>query len=197
MGMAQSLGARAVMNEQIPQNLSMPGAKIELSLGRLDQLFNSFDPSPFYERGLDEDAEDYIVGSAEEMPGQQPSRLVIDVPTDQFPKSGVADLAEAIHNHFSCRENQKRRELRLLFRDGRIALVIGIGFLLCCSLFRELAHALGNDAVWQMLDQGMIIIGWVAMWRPMEIFLYEWVPIRRRCRVLAALSKIPVMVQQK
>ncbi|HEV2716906.1 MAG TPA: hypothetical protein VGU64_16700 [Terriglobales bacterium] len=42
-------------------------AKIEISLNRLSQLFNSFDPSPFRERDLDQDAEDYIVGSVEEI----------------------------------------------------------------------------------------------------------------------------------
>ncbi len=42
-------------------------AKIEISLSRLSQLFNSFDPSPFHERDLDPDAEEYIVGSAEEV----------------------------------------------------------------------------------------------------------------------------------
>ena len=175
----------------------MPGTDIELSLARLDQLFNSFDPAPFYERGLDQEAEEYIVGSAEEAPSWKPLQLVIDLPADQLPQAGKLQLADAIHNHFAYRENQKRRELRLLLRDGRIAFVIGIGFLLCCVLFRELAHAFGNDAVWQVLDQGMIIIGWVAMWRPLEIFLYEWVPIRRRRQILAELAKMSVIVQPR
>jgi hypothetical protein len=43
----------------------------------------------------------------------------------------------------------------------------------------------------------MLIIGWVAMWRPLEIFLYEWVPIRRRCRILAKLAEMPVIVRSK
>ena len=42
-------------------------AKIEISLSRLSQLFNSFDPSPFHERDLDPDAKEYTVGSAEEV----------------------------------------------------------------------------------------------------------------------------------
>ena len=37
-------------------------AKIEISLSRLSQLFNSFDPSPFHERDLDPDAKEYTVG---------------------------------------------------------------------------------------------------------------------------------------
>ena len=33
------------------------------------------------------------------------------------------------------------------------------------------------------------------MWRPLEIFLYEWVPIRRRCRILAKLAKMLVVLR--
>ena len=64
-------------------------AKIEISLSRLGQLFNSLDPSPFHERDLDQDAEEYIIGSAEEIPRQDPLRLVIYLPADQLPKTGA------------------------------------------------------------------------------------------------------------
>jgi len=76
-------------------NLSEPSkaeAKIEISLSRLGQLFNSLDPSPFHERDLDQDAEEYIIGSAEEIPRQDPLRLVIYLPADQLPKTGAPDL---------------------------------------------------------------------------------------------------------
>ena len=43
-----------------------PDANIEIKLGRMQQLFNSFDPSPFHERDLDQDAEAYIVDSVDE-----------------------------------------------------------------------------------------------------------------------------------
>jgi hypothetical protein len=62
---------------------------------------------------------------------------------------------------------------------------------------RELAFSLGSGTISHIIGEGMLIIGWVAMWRPLEIFLYEWVPIRRRCRTLAMLSKIPVNIQPK
>jgi hypothetical protein len=63
--------------------------KIEINLNRLSQLFNSLDPSPFHERDLDQDAEDYIVGSAEEAPRQHPLRLVIHLPAEQLPHTGA------------------------------------------------------------------------------------------------------------
>jgi hypothetical protein len=54
-----------------------------------------------------------------------------------------------------------------------------------------------HGAVLEILDEGLLIIGWVAMWRPLEIFLYEWVPLNRRCHTFTKLSKIPVVVQPK
>ena len=169
--------------------------KIEINLSRLPQLFNSLDPSPFLERDLDHDAEDYIVGSAEEAPRQHPFALVIHLPVDHLPAQGLPNVREALHNYFAYRRDQEDRRLRLLFRDGRIALLIGLGFLFCCMLLRALANSFGNDTASEIFGEGMLIIGWVAMWRPLEIFLYEWVPIRRRCRILAKLAEMPVIVQ--
>ena len=185
------------MTTPAARHRTFPTAKIEINLNRLTQLFNSLDPSPFHERDLDRDAEEYIIGSAEELARQRPLMLVIHLPADQLPASGTPDLGEAIHNYFAYRESQERRRLRLLFRDGRIALFSGLIFLFCCVLLRELAFSLRNAAASEIVGEGMLIIGWVAMWRPLEIFLYEWVPLRRRCRILAELSRMPVEIRPK
>ena len=174
-----------------------PEAKIEISLNRLSQLFNSLDPSPFHERDLDQEAEDYIVGSAEEIWHHRPLRLVIHLPVDQVPEPDAFSLADAVHNFFTYREAHERRQLRLLFRDGRIALAIGLTFLFCCVALREVISSLEHNATSDIFGEGLLIIGWVAMWRPLEIFLYEWVPIRRRCQILSALATIPVTIQPK
>jgi hypothetical protein len=43
--------------------------------------------------------------------------------------------------------------------------------------------------------EGLTIGGWVAMWRPMEIYLYDWWPLRRRGTLLDGLSRVDVDVQ--
>lgn len=187
----------SVMAERNPSDDSGLEAKIEINLSRLSQLFNSLDPSPFHERDLDHDAEEYIVDSAEEIPRQRPLCLVIHLPADQLPNVGSNDLGEAIHNYFDYRKTNEQRRLRLLFRDGRIALITGIAFLFCCVLLREVAFSFGNGTAYRIIGEGMLIIGWVAMWRPLEIFLYEWVPVRRRCRTLEKLSRMRVAIQPK
>lgn len=172
-------------------------AKIELNLNRLSQLFNSLDPSPFHERDLDRDAEEYIVGSAEEISRHRSFVLLIHLPQDQVPQGSASSLNEAIHNYFAYRKMHERRRLRLLFHDGRLALATGITFLFCCLLVRKFAISFEHNAASEILAEGMLIIGWVAMWRPLEIFLYEWLPIFRRCRILGKLSVMPVIIKAK
>ena len=54
------------MPDTIADGSPEPAAAIEIRLSRAQQLFNSLDPSPFHERDLDQDAEEYIVDSADE-----------------------------------------------------------------------------------------------------------------------------------
>ena len=65
----------------MPRTIGEPAAEsvatIELRVNYPQQLFNSLDPSPFYERDLDQDAEEYIVDSADEYPLNRPLRLAI------------------------------------------------------------------------------------------------------------------------
>ena len=69
-------------------------ATIEIRLSQPQQLFNSLDPSPFHERDLDQDAEAYIVDSADEYPLKSPLMLVIYLPADQI-QDDARGLAQA------------------------------------------------------------------------------------------------------
>ncbi len=170
-------------------------AEIEIRLSTLDQLFNSLDPSPFHEKELDRDAEEYIVGSVDEVPLQTALALVIQLPAHQ-PESGTAQVQDAVHNHFIYRLTEARRRLRFQFREGRIALLIGLVFLGLCVAIREFVFVPSQGPVGQMLAEGLLILGWVAMWRPIQIFLYDWWPIRHQMRLYAKLTTMPVIVRQ-
>ncbi len=112
-----------------------------------------------------------------------------------MPTVPSSDLQQSIHNYFAYRLNETRRRLRLFFRDGRIALAVGLAFLFACIVLRQVVMATRAGTVSEIAAEGLLIVGWVAMWRPLEIFLYEWWPIQRRCRVFAKLARIPVIVE--
>jgi hypothetical protein len=183
------------MPDTVADMSSEPAAAIEIRLSRPQQLFNSLDPSPFHERDLDQDAEEYIVDSADEYPLKKPLTLIIHLPADQIQAGNTPDLAEAIHNYFAYRLDVTERRLRFYFRDGRISLAAGLLFLFVCIALRQLVLAAGRGLTAEIADEGLYIVGWVAMWRPLEIFLYDWRPIRHRARLYAKLARIPVIVR--
>jgi hypothetical protein len=47
-----------------------------------------------------------------------------------------------------------------------------------------------------LLRESLLIGGWVAMWKPLEIFLYDWWPIVGERRLYDRLGKIKVQIIQ-
>ena len=75
---------------------------ISLKLRDTSQFFNSMDPSPFIEKDLDDDAEEFIVSWAQEFSLDAPIRLTIYL--EQWPAEDPSELIKtAIHNHFAHR----------------------------------------------------------------------------------------------
>jgi hypothetical protein len=169
---------------------------IELRVMELKQLFNAMDASPFRERDLDPDAEDLIVGWAREAP--RGAKLALQVALDRAP--GLAEEAEAlrdaVHEFFLRRAQVTRRHLRQLLRIGRTSLMVGLVFLaLAVTLGGVVSSAMKGERLGELLRQGLVICGWVAMWRPLEILLYGWWPIRTEARLYDRLSKMPVRIE--
>jgi predicted flavoprotein YhiN len=53
----------------------------------------------------------------------------------------------------------------------------------------------GNRSVIGVLREGLIIFAWVVMWRPVDMLIYDWIPLRRERRVLSRLRSAPVEVR--
>ncbi len=169
---------------------------ISLNVRDVSQLFNSMDPSPFIEKDLDDDAEEFIVSWAQEFSLDDAIRLRIYL--EQWPGEDAKELiTTAVHNHFAHRAKISGLDFKRLLNQGRTSLLIGAAFLSGCLILSNVL--LGRDTgTWAaVLRESLTIAGWVAMWRPMEIYLYDWWPLRRRRRIYTKLSHMPVEVIQK
>jgi hypothetical protein len=47
----------------------------------------------------------------------------------------------------------------------------------------------------KILEESLILFAWVANWRPIEIFLYEWWPIDRRRHLYRRLAAAKVEIK--
>ena len=73
-----------------------------------------------------------------------------------------------------------------------MSLLIGLGFLILCMALREGALSYTQTAVLRIVGEGLLILGWVAMWGPLEVFLYGWWLIVGRRRILERLAVVDV-----
>jgi hypothetical protein len=169
---------------------------IQLNLRDINQLFNTIDPSPFQERDLDRNAEDFIVSWAHEFPQNEPMDLIVHL--KKLPESHNAKhlVEQSIHHYFAYRARLNNMEFRRLMKQGRLSLVVGISFLATCLVITQLLMSNEHGIVPYFIQQGLTIAGWVAMWRPMEIYLYDWWPLRQRGKVFKKLSLMPVEIRK-
>jgi hypothetical protein len=181
---------QASAGDPIPEG----AGRIEVHVAELKQLFNAMDPAPF--RGdLDPAAEEFIVGWARELPLDAPLALVVYLDRPPGLPEEPAILREATREFFAARAATTRRRLRQLLRVGRTSLLIGILFLgLMVAAGDVVAAVLQGWRLAEILRESFLIGGWVAMWRPLEIFLYDWWPIRSEARLYDRLSAMPVRI---
>ena len=137
-------------------------------------------------------AEEWIVESVREL--RRPFKLVIYLTA--APTYEAAGLRDALHNHFRYRLWSTARHYEQFRSDGWTKLAIGLGFLFSCLLLRQLLlGALAGGLLAAILQEGLLILGWVAMWGPVEALLYQWWPIRREAALYRQLSVVDVEVR--
>jgi hypothetical protein len=155
---------------------------IEVRLRDLNQFFNTFDPSPFHDKDIDDDAERYIVDSVRAFPLKTKLKLVFYLPPEHHGEASKV-IAYAIDNFFDFRATMASRELHTTLYEGRVAFALGFIFLIICIGFRTVLSFMSSHPLGNIVLEGLSIVGWVAMWRPIQIFLYDWWSVFRKKKV--------------
>ena len=177
--------------DPIPANCEV----IEVHVAELKQLFNAIDPSPFREKDLDPNAEEFIVNWARDVSRDAQLALLVYLDRPAGLPEEPAVLRAAIREFFSHRRKSSQQRLSQLFRVGRTSLLIGIAFLgVSIGVGDFIANAMIGQRIGEILRESLLIGGWVAMWRPLEIFLYDWWPIRAEGRLFGRLAAMPVRI---
>lgn len=160
-------------------------ADIEIRLERLEQLYDLLDPAPFRDKALDRAAEAYLLECAEDTPGDAPLRLRIRVPPALLPRE--AEVVEAVHAHFGWLWERAERRRAARARMHRFAMLLGVVVLLAALGARGLFEAEAGGVA-DVLREGLLILGWVALWRPVEWVLFDTWEHRQRRSALKRLA---------
>ena len=165
---------------------------IDFRLTKVDQLFDTRDPSPFRERDLDDAFVRSLLSSARELQHHGPFRLCLILGSP----SGISskEVTDAIHHYFLFEAQYEEQELHDQRARGFFILTLGLIFLGICSAGAFFVARTFPGVASEILAEGLTILGWVALWEPLSILLYDWWPSSRKIALYRILSRVPVDV---
>ncbi|MDD3175860.1 MAG: hypothetical protein PHU51_05265 [Candidatus Nanoarchaeia archaeon] len=167
---------------------------INIRIKRQDQLFNSFDPSPFIEKDLDNDAIEYLVSYFEEYGLNEKIEILIHLPKSQKRRTSEKIIKKGIHNYFEYKKDIESHKIKKKLESSRVSFIIGLMILISCMGLKYALVARLMNYSWAsaILSEGLTIGGWVAMWKPMGEILYEWLPLKRDRDIYNKISEAQI-----
>ena len=126
-------------------------------------------------------------------------RLTALLPPDQI----MSDLSERVHNAL-----QRYGQARIEDNNLRIKRTIWIGLrgfpfgLLFLGVCMGLSATFGSQVLTfipenlnNLLAEGLVVIGWIALWNPVSALIYDWVPFRRENQVYRKMMEMDIRFQ--
>ena len=169
---------------------------IELRITHQIQFYNLLDPAPNDEKEINRATEAYIMDSLEDMPNDKRSAAKIILYLEQAlydDEETRTDMESAIHSHFALRHCAANQKYKLSMVKGRRYLLRGLIFLVICLILSSVVTSTydQNDILYA-IGQSFVVIGWVALWKPVEFYLYDRRDILDEIKILTQLETIPV-----
>jgi hypothetical protein len=165
---------------------------IQIRVNSVLQLFDARDPAPFRDRDIDDDFTEYIVTSAEEIPLNTPFRISIQVA--QRSEISPDAVTEAIQTYFQYQIELKRLQLAKMRRMAQLFLLIGLVLLVLCLAVARTVETWESVFFSRTVREGILIIGWVSLWRPLELLMFDWYPIYDRIRTYRKILRTEIQV---
>ena len=164
---------------------------IDVRVPAIENLFDKRDPAPFRDRDLDPGLREYLYESAEDLLSSGAPHLVfwIEKPCD------AKTIEEPVRSHFTFElerlDRHRRREVRVGFLTLLLAFALIAAFISVSQLVAwQLSGSFGTA-----LKEAISISGWVLLWRPVELLIYDGLPWRHERRVLRVLLAAPIDVR--
>jgi hypothetical protein len=169
----------------------MKVTEIILKPGDVDQML-IVPHNVFYgTRMLSADVEEFLIEESEKHPYRTAIDLKVSLPPDTLNRS--QEIETAIHQHFAYRKNKSLKQLSRTLQLGWRGLLIAIVFLCVLVSFTLIViRQMPEGGLSIIFREILIILGWVALWRPADLLLYEWRQFKRDANLFERLEQSKV-----
>ena len=172
---------------------------ITLHLDNLEQFFAVPEPDPFDPLARFGTGLETIISELKPKALIRRVRTTIRLPADQLKPDAEAQLCEALTRYCQFHIRQNRQDLISLRWQGLKALQNGLIFLGVCLLLSTFFENAEMFPEWlrRFAGEGFLIAGWVSLWHPIEILLYEWWPLSRQIDIYKSIMGMDLIFQEE
>jgi len=141
----------------------------------VDDLFAPYDARPVAERPLAEEVRFHLLDAWEHVRTAHPAVLHCYAPASEREQVDEQALTTAVRRDMRAYTHGLRRAAPLSRRD-RIAALVGISIFLLTIVVSTSLEQLTDDVFVAGISQGLVVIGWVALWVPAQRVVVDLVP---------------------
>jgi len=167
---------------------------IEVRIKSPLQLFDARDPAPFRDRDLDDDFVEYIVSTMREFSHKTPVKILIHIVDKENQELTHEEVREAIQTYWVYQIELFERDLKSFFKRAQLFMLIGIIVLILCITFAQNIEVPTPPGYLGVLREGIVIFGWVSLWKPIELLLFDWYPLFEKVRLYRKLLRTEVEI---
>lgn len=177
---------------------------IVIELNSIKHLFNAPEMNPFSNNELEVMGESVLtrlLRQLESQPLNRKMRLTLLLPAEQIKPDLEQEILKAINQYCYLTIKNNKGKLQLLRQFCWRSLLNGLTFLAVClllpNLFNGQSLSFVPEFIRSVFREGFTIIGWVGLWHPVEMVLYDWIPIVRTNSIHRFITTIPIYVSPK
>ena len=182
---------------------SRPGEELVVRVGEIRDLFAAPDTDPLAQNEGEVMGEPALrrvarkLMAARRMSGAR--TLVVLLPENKI-EPGLAERTRlALVRYCTLKLEDNDAELQVMRREAGRLLLRGVLILLVCvgvsSVFRSEAITFLPPLLSNALGEGFNVIGWVMLWRPVETYFFNPIPIRTSSTVHRFLKDLQIEIR--
>lgn len=176
--------------------------QLRLELRNLQELFSESDFDPLGGRVEEVAGLERLLNELRPLPRGLPVRTTLVLPARERAPDLEARCRAALRAVLDRRLARNRNDARSLRHEGYATLWRGLAFLAACLLASKFLDWRLTDAqnllpgfVLRFLDEGLVIAGWVALWYPLDVLLYQRWPLARERRLYEAVRDMALVFE--
>ena len=163
--------------------------ELAIRVGAIDDLFVPLDAHPVAERSLREEVRLKLLDEWEGIRDGQSPTLCVQAPASERPYTDVDAVGAAVRADLSAHTRRLHYVNPLAHRE-RIAVWAGILIFLGTIIVSTLLDRISSYVLVVGISQGIVVIGWVALWDPAQRVFLDIIPHHFARKRYAELAEV-------